>query len=397
MENSGTPAFRIGILGATGYIGSPYRREIRESGQADIIALCARRPEPLTRAAAEAGAQLATDDWRRIVEHPKVNLVIIATPDALHHEAALACAHAGKHLICEKPLGVNALEARSICAAYSARRRLAHFVPFWTRYVGVFARAREMVRRGDLGAIQAVFYRWHNPRPTAMPWTWRDDPNLSAAGSIADVGSHAYDTVRWILDEEATRVLAHSSILTPAKAELGAVNLAEALNWGQTHQPNKTPRKKGGTPDYACAAWEFESGAVGSLLVSHATFLRKGLAPELELHGVEASLGIDRLSGKLTLAKPDGSCAAIQHIPNKGFGNRFQKYVFPALRRSLSENSKTSATEHPNLEDGWRAQIFTDAIVHAAQTGCWAALKDIPGNAPPKRAEEEVDKSAQCN
>lgn len=369
--------FRIGILGATGYIGNPYRQEIRDSGEAMIVALCARRPELLAEAVVADGARLATSNWREVVEHPDVNLVIVATPDALHYEAVLGCAAAEKHLLCEKPIGVNAVEARAMRDAYAARPQLFHYVPFWTRFVPVFARAREIVTRGDLGEPKMVFYRWYNPRPAAMPLTWRDDPRLSAAGSIADVGSHAYDTVRWILGEDATKVLAHAATMTPAKADLGGINLSEALDWGQSHQLREVAAKKGGTPDYACAAWEFASGAVGSLVVSHATFLRKGLAPELEFHGTDASLGIDRVRGELILSKADGTCEVIESVPDEGFGNRFQKYVFPAFRQGLDPDARAG---YPNLEDGWRVQCFTDAIVQSAATGTWISLEDVDGS-----------------
>ncbi|MEO1843930.1 MAG: Gfo/Idh/MocA family oxidoreductase, partial [Akkermansiaceae bacterium] len=80
------PLFKVGVLGATGYIGAPYRAEIRECGEASIVALCARREELLAKAAEEDGAQLATQNWREVVEHPEVNFVIVGTPDALHHE-----------------------------------------------------------------------------------------------------------------------------------------------------------------------------------------------------------------------------------------------------------------------------------------------------------------------
>ncbi len=376
MQPKHSPSFRIGILGATGYIGAPYRQEIRDSGEAEIVALCARRMELLKTAAAEDGAELATQNWQEVVEHPKTNLIIVATPDALHHEAVMACARAGKHLFCEKPIGVNAIEARDMRDAYRAQAHLCHFVPFWTRYVDIFARAREIVQSGELGEIKVIFYRWYNPRPAAMPLTWRDDPKLSAAGSIADVGSHAYDTVRWILGEEAQSVLAHSDTITPAKAELGGINLTEALEWGQAHQLNEAQHTKGGTPDYACVAWEFSSGAVGSLIVSHATFLRKGLAPELEFHGTQASLGIDRLSGELSIAKPNGKTEVVETIPDKGFGNRFRNHVFPAFNQALNGQEELS---YPNLEDGWRVQVFTDAVVRSAQERTWVPLSTVDG------------------
>jgi predicted dehydrogenase len=209
--------FGVGVIGATGYIGTPYRAEIRQSPHdATIVALCARRREPLAAAAEQDGAVLATDDWRQVVEHPEVNLVLVATPDALHYEAVMACARLGKHVVCEKPVAVSACEAYRMWSAYRAAR-LGHFVPFWTRYVPAFGRVRELVRQGIVGDVRVVVYRWHNPRPAAMPFTWRDDATLSAAGSVADVGSHAYDAMRWMLGREATRVLCHAGVITAAR------------------------------------------------------------------------------------------------------------------------------------------------------------------------------------
>tara|TARA_B000000441_G_C21570812_1_gene248533 strand:- start:167 stop:439 length:273 start_codon:yes stop_codon:yes gene_type:complete len=83
--HSGELQFNVGVIGATGFIGAPYRAEIRECSGANIVALCARRRELLERAGEEDGATLLTDDWREVVQHPDVNFVIVATPDALHH------------------------------------------------------------------------------------------------------------------------------------------------------------------------------------------------------------------------------------------------------------------------------------------------------------------------
>ena len=108
----------VGVLGATGYIGEPYRAEMRQCDGVRIVAGCARRKEPLQRAAIEDGADLATDDWRQVIEHPDVNYVVVGTPDAFHHEAVMAAAAAGKHLFCEKPLAMNVGEAREMLKAY---------------------------------------------------------------------------------------------------------------------------------------------------------------------------------------------------------------------------------------------------------------------------------------
>ena len=369
---------RVGIIGATGYIGIPYRQEIRDCSGVKIIALCGRRRDLLDRAAIEDAAELATSDWRAVVDHPDVNFVIVATPDALHHQAVMACAAAGKHVLCEKPVGISAGEAREMRDAYVGLVPMrSHFVPYWTRYVDVFAKAREIFQEGRLGDIKGVLYRWFNPRPAAMPFTWRDDANLSAAGSIADVGSHAYDVVRWILNEDATRVLTHGDTITPPKADLGEVNLGEALDWGDAHpSAAAASHKKGTTFDYANIAWQYRNGAVGALILSHATYFRKGLAPEFELHGSDASLAVDRFTGKLTLVGPDQKPEVIATVSDPGFGNRFEKHVFPVVRAMTAGHE---ISEYPNLDDGLAVQQFIDASARSALEGGWV---EIEGECP---------------
>ncbi|MCH2210791.1 MAG: Gfo/Idh/MocA family oxidoreductase [Fuerstiella sp.] len=360
----------VGVLGATGYIGKPYRDEIRGVADARIVALCARRRDLLEAAGKQDGADLITDNWRDVVEHPDVDFVVVGTPDALHYEAVLAAAAAGKHMFCEKPVGMNSDEAKEMWQAYDNAGALAHYVPFWTRYSDIFQKLKQIVDSGQLGEIRGVVYRWHNPRPVNMPLTWRDDPQLSAAGSIADVGSHAYDTVCWLLGMEATRVLAHAATITPSKADLGAINLQEALA-NSTEAHTEAQQRRGGTPDYAGVSWEFANGAVGTLLLSHATYFRKGIAPELELHGTDASVGINRVTGDVILGDPDCAPKLLASIPDKGFGNRFEKYVFPVVR---SVRAGEIPGDHPNLKNGWRVQCFTDAVVQSAITGGWVPV-----------------------
>lgn len=364
----------VGVIGATGYIGTPYRQEIRDStDDARIIAICARRPELLEAAGREDNAELVTSDWREVVHHPGVNFVIVATPDALHHEAVMACAAAGKHLLCEKPIGVNVQQAHEMWKAYQ-QAQLAHYVPFWSRYLPLFERTRELVQSGALGDICSLVYRWHNPRPLDMPFTWRDDASLSAAGSIADVGSHAYDSMRWILGQSAVRVLAHADVITPAKPDLGEINLDEALAWGNTTERSATTNSRKGTAfDYASISFVMDQGAVGSLILSHAPFLRKGLAPELELHGTQLSLALDRVRGTITLTGPEDEDPIVETFTDEGFGNRFEKHVFPAIRAQLAGEP----CHHPGLHDGYHVQCFTDAASLSSREGKWVNLADL--------------------
>ena len=360
----------VGIIGATGFIATAYRAEIREAAAGRAVAFAARRQELLDAAAREDGAVLATTDWRAVIEHPEVDLIIVATPDVGHREAALACAEAGKHVVCEKPIGFDAGEAKEIWSAYRNRPGLAHFVPFWTRYMAMFARARELVRDGAVGEVRSVVYRWFNPRPAETLFTWRDDPALSAGGTIADLGSHAYDMIRWVLAEDAVRVVAHSATISPPRHDIGAVNLTEALAYSGSRGGAASVRRKVGTADYASVSWETASGTTGHLLVSHAPHMRRDLAPDLEFHGTEASLGVHRGTGNLVLVRTGEDASIVETHPEE-FENRFERFVFPAVQ-SVREGRPSG---HPDLEDGYHVQRFTDAAAKAAAGGCWVEME----------------------
>ena len=364
--------FNIAVLGATGFIGEPYRTEIRECTQeARILSLCARREDLLRSAAKEDDAAHYSTNWQEAIEFPDVNMVLICTPDAFHYEALMACAEKGLHVLCEKPIGVNSDQAREMWEAYR-QTQIGHFVPFWTRYVDVFSEAKHIVEQGTLGEIRTFVYRWHNPRPPAMPLTWRDDASLSSAGTIADVGSHAYDVVRWILQVEAKRVLAHGDTISPAKADVGSINLGEAIQWGSHHSAaDAQSRRKGSTCDYASVSVEMSNGIVGSMVLSHATYLRRGVAPELELHGDDASLSLDRITGEVKLFRNDGGNEILATLPDAGQGNRFKKYVFPGLRAYIDGREK----DYPDLEDGLQAQLFTDAVARSVSEGNWVYIE----------------------
>ena len=221
-----------------------------------------------------------------------------------------------------------------------------------------------------------IVYRWHNPRPPAIPFIWRDDAGLSAAGSIADVGSHAYDAVRWLAGCEARRVLAQAGVISPPKPDLGPIDLAEALDWGAAHPASAATRTRAGTAyDYGAIIWEFHNGAVGCLLLSHAPALRKGLAPEVELHGSAASVSIDRVRHTVNLAGADGEID-VEEIPEDPV-NRWASFVLPAL----AERAAGADCDHPGLYDGWRTQVFTEAAVASAKRGTWVELAEMDAEA----------------
>jgi 1,5-anhydro-D-fructose reductase (1,5-anhydro-D-mannitol-forming) len=149
------------------------------------------------------GAQRVHASLEAMMDDPEVDAVYVATPNALHREAVLAAARAGKHVLCEKPFAMNAPDAHAMAAACRQAGvvlRVAHQL----RLEEAIVRAREIVRSGRLGRIAAVSLERASANPPRK--TWRADVRQS--GVVFDVGVHLIDQVHWLLGERYAEVSA---------------------------------------------------------------------------------------------------------------------------------------------------------------------------------------------
>ena len=149
---------------------------------------------PLTKAqdaAAQFGFSRATDDWRALVEDPTVDLVSITTPNALHHEMALAAIAAGKHVYCEKPMGVTLGQAEEMADA-AARSRVRTLVGYNYLKNPAVLHARALLDCGAIGRIihfRGIFDEDYMADPS-LPGTWRSLRREAGLGVLGDMGCH---------------------------------------------------------------------------------------------------------------------------------------------------------------------------------------------------------------
>ncbi len=143
-----------------------------------------------------AGPDFAFDDLNRLVEDPSLDAVIIATPDKLHAEQTLACARAGKHVFVEKPMATSVEDAQAMCdACGEAGVKLG--VAYHLRW---HAGHRALARRahaGELGELRHVRVHWSRRAENAD--NWRASPEVGRWWSLAGVGTHCLDQIRWLL------------------------------------------------------------------------------------------------------------------------------------------------------------------------------------------------------
>ncbi len=193
---------------------------------ARVVAIADRDPGRLNLAAAQAPNATLYTDYQALLADPAIQVVYIALPTSGHLPAVLAAAKAGKHVLCEKPLGNTAQEAQqmaSACAAAGVRLMTAYM----SRFGAIFIRARELVASGVLGRIVRIDSRFSydafSGYPPAMPSAWRwHDP--AGGGPLLDIGIYLVFALREILGEGIAEVSARATqVLFPESAQRDSV------------------------------------------------------------------------------------------------------------------------------------------------------------------------------
>jgi len=201
---------RAGVIG-TGFIGPVHIEALKRLG-VQVTAICGSSKNARATASKWGIPEVYGDyDFRAMYRLPNVDVVHITSPNRVHVEQSLAALAAGKHVICEKPLGMTAKETMRVVAAAKKKGSPVFAVNYMCRFFPAVLQMRAMVQRGDLGQIIHVeghfFQDWllH-----ATDYNWR---LLASEGgklrAVGDIGTHWIDAVSFILVARAHAVFAH--------------------------------------------------------------------------------------------------------------------------------------------------------------------------------------------
>jgi 1,5-anhydro-D-fructose reductase (1,5-anhydro-D-mannitol-forming) len=173
--------------------------------ECDLVAAVSRDMGRAEAFAAKFGARYAYTEYEVMLANPEVDAIFIATPNAHHPDQVVAAAQAGKHVLCDKPLATSVSEAaRAVRACQHAGVKLG--VNFHNRLLPWVRDVTTMIGQGVIGEVKLV-----NLEVGSGPKvydTWRADPQLAGLGSVHNVGVHALDFLRVILDSEPIEVMA---------------------------------------------------------------------------------------------------------------------------------------------------------------------------------------------
>jgi predicted dehydrogenase len=206
---------RLGFAGV-GWIGRHRMEAIAQSGWGEVAAIF----DPHVDAATKAGELIPeasrAASFDELLEQ-ELDGIVIATPNALHAEQAVAALRRGRAVFCQKPLGRDAAETRAVIAAAREADRLLH-VDLSYRFTEGMRRIRELVRNGELGRVYAIEAVFHNAYGPDKPWFY--DAKLSGGGCLLDLGVHLVDLALWCLDfPEVSNVVGHLLNRAPTAPE----------------------------------------------------------------------------------------------------------------------------------------------------------------------------------
>ncbi len=206
-----TPPVRFGVIGL-GQWGREILSALSRSPSAEVVAVCDAYENAVKRGMEIAPKAVAHADYRRLLEMPEVEVVIVATPTFNHREVATAAIQAGKHVYCEAPIATTVDDAKAIATAALGAPKLKFQAGLQGRSNPLFRHVLQFVRSGVLGTPAQVVAQWNKrqswrrlaPTPAREnDLNWRLSSKTSG-GLVCESGIHHLDLATWFLKSPPT-------------------------------------------------------------------------------------------------------------------------------------------------------------------------------------------------
>jgi predicted dehydrogenase len=194
---------RWGVLGVAKIAVDKVIPAMRRGEWSAVTAIASRDRAKADAAAAKLGIATAYGSYEALLADLNIDAVYIPLPNHLHAPWTIRAAEAGKHVLCEKPIGLNAAEARQLVQVRD-RTGVQIQEAFMVRSHPQWRKARELVREGAIGDLRSML--WHFSYFNAAPSNIR---NIAAfgGGGLMDIGCYLINTGRFIFDREPERVM----------------------------------------------------------------------------------------------------------------------------------------------------------------------------------------------
>ncbi|MCS7460331.1 Gfo/Idh/MocA family oxidoreductase [Paenibacillus doosanensis] len=328
----------IGVISLAHSHGRSYFRELASMPGVEIAGIADSdklRAQPL----ADSHGASYYEDYRELLARPELDAVVICSENIHHAQLAIHAARAGKHILCEKPLGTTVPQMQAMIAA-SEENGVLLMTAFPCRYLPAVVQAKEAVDRGAVGDILAI----KGTNRGSMPGGWFVDPALSGGGAVLDHTVHVMDLMRWFLGSEPARVY----------AEMGTLfHDLPVEDSGMVHVT-------------------FESGVIAVLDTS---WSRSKSFPfwgdvTMEIIGTEGVISVDAFGQKNEVYSDEAGKAQWSH-----WGDRMDRYMLLDFVRAVRERGQAPISG----EDGMRSAAVALAAYESVRRKASVDMKDILG------------------
>ena len=355
---------RIGIIG-TGFARKTQIPSFLACQDAEIVSVASASRANAESTAQEFNIPHFTDDWRETVDRDDVDLISIVTPPVFHREMTLRAIERGKHVLCEKPMAMNAVEAREMTEKAEEKGVLA-LINHELRFLNGRRRAFAMIRAGDIGKIRhcKILFRNASRGTQEVGWNWWSDTE-QGGGALGAIGSHAVDAFRWLTG-----------------AEIAEVFCSLKTNIKERADPNSNQKRPVTSDDEANLILRLNDSEFAidpSATVSLSVVEAGKFEHRVEIFGTKGAVAIEE-GGELWHSQMsdndwhridiDLGAAAPNVAPggwSRGFMN-FSKKIIGALREG-----KNTVEGAATFADGLKTQIILDAARKSDHEG--AAVK----------------------
>ncbi len=341
---------RIGLIGAGANTRSRHIPGLRAVSGVEIVTVCNRRPGSTAAVAKEYGIPRTADSWEEVVNDPNVDAVVIGTWPYLHCPIVVAALAAGKHVLTEARMCLNAAEAHRMFAAAKHHPHLVTQIvpsPFGLKGHAVM---QELLQGGYVGTLREieVVHRNGALADPAAPLSWRQDAGLSGFNMLA-LGILHETLQRWVAPP--VRVLAEVHAFIPTRID-----------------PESGVRLAVGTPDHVQALALLKNGARVAYQFSGVTTF--GQSSRITFYGSDGVLCYDLLDDRIyginrgkerSSARLD-EMAEIPIPPEKAGGWRVEAEFVASIRNK-------EPVRFTDFASGVAYMEFTEAVARSAQTG----------------------------
>lgn len=215
------PILKVALMGLGSY-ATRVAKAMESCTRAKLTGLISGTPSKIVEWRAKYGIPQKNcynyDNFDKIKDNPDIDVVYVITPNALHKDQTIRAARAGKHVICEKPMGVNAQEGQEMvdaCKAANVKLLIGYRMHYEPKTVEVI----RMRNSGEFGKLK--FFQGQSGFTIGNPNQWRLDKELAGGGAMMDIGIYSVNGARYMLGEEPIWVTAQETKTDPVKFKEG--------------------------------------------------------------------------------------------------------------------------------------------------------------------------------